>query len=170
MREIAADPEAAYRYTAKGNLVQAGQNIVLNALAVGGLPLRYQWLRDGSPVAGKTNQWLGLTNAHPSEAGDYQLVAMNEFGSATSAVASVSVNIPAPVLAPLGMATNGFRFSFASIAGVIYVVDYKNTFDAGVWTELERRFGVGGLEIVADTTAGASLRFYRVWAVYVPPP
>jgi len=40
--------------------VTAGQSIVLNALAVGGLPLRCQWYRDGEPLAGKTNQWLAF--------------------------------------------------------------------------------------------------------------
>jgi hypothetical protein len=153
-----------------GRALQAGQNVVLNALAVGGLPLHYQWLRDGSPLAGKTNQWLALTNAHPGEAGDYQLVAMNDFGSATSAVATVTVSIPQPILISPGTVTNGFRFSFTGIAGVIYVVEYKDNLSAGVWTELERRFGMGGLEIVTDTSANGAMRFYRVRALYAPSP
>jgi Immunoglobulin domain/Regulator of chromosome condensation (RCC1) repeat/Immunoglobulin I-set domain/NHL repeat len=153
-----------------GRALKAGDNVVFNALAVGGLPLHYQWLRDGSPLAGKTNQWLALTNAHPGEAGDYQLVAMNTFGSTTSAVATITVSIPAPVLTSTGMVTNGFRFSFTSIAEVIYIVEYRDSLSTGVWTELERRFGMGGLEIVTDTLANGAMRFYRVRALYAPPP
>jgi alpha-tubulin suppressor-like RCC1 family protein len=153
-----------------GRALKTGDNAVFNALAVGGLPLHYQWLRDGSSVAGQTNQTLTLTNAHPSEAGDYQLVAMNDFGSATSAVATVTVSIPQPILISSGMVTNGFRFSFTGIAGVIYVVEYKDNLSAGEWTELERRFGVGGLEIVMDTSAHGAMRFYRVRALFAPSP
>jgi hypothetical protein len=153
-----------------GRALKAGDNVVFNALAVGGLPLRYQWLRDGSPVAGQTNQTLTLTNAHPSEAGDYQLVAMNDFGSTTSAVATVTISIPPPILTSTGMVTNGFRFSFTGIARVIYVVEYKDNLSAGVWTELERRFGMGGWEIITDTSANGAMRFYRVRALYAPSP
>jgi hypothetical protein len=153
-----------------GHALQTGQNVLLNALAVGGLPLHYQWYDNGSRLAGQTNRWLWLTNAHPSQGGDYQLVAMNESGSATSAVASVSVAIPQPVLVPAGIATNGFHFSFDSVLGVIYITEYENRLDAGAWTELERRFGMGGMEIVTDASAGGGSCFYRVRALYAPSP
>ena len=153
-----------------GRTLKTGQNVVLNALGVGGLPLRYQWLRDGSPLPGKTNQWLALPGAHPADAGDYQLVALNDFGATTSGVAVVTVSIPPPVLSSPAALTNGFRFSFTSVAGVIYVVEYKDNLFAGVWTELERRFGIGGLEIVTDTSTSGTARFYRVRALYAPSP
>ena len=40
----------------------------------------------------------------------------------------------------------------------------------GTWTELERRFGAGGVELVTDASAGGAARFYRVRALYAPPP
>jgi alpha-tubulin suppressor-like RCC1 family protein len=153
-----------------GRALIAGDNVVFNALAVGGLPLRYQWYVNGSPVAGQTNQSLTLTNAHPREAGDYQLVAVNAFGSATSAVATVTVSLPAPVLMAPGMATNGFRFNFNSIADIIYVVEYRDSLNAGGWAELERRLGAGVWETVTDASAQGAARFYRVRALYAPPP
>jgi sugar lactone lactonase YvrE len=153
-----------------GRTLKAGDHVVFNALAVGGLPLHYQWLRDGLPVAGQTNQTLTLTNAHPSEAGDYQLVAMNTFGSTTSAVATVTVNLPQPALKSPARGGGGFQFSFNSISGVIYVVEFTGALGSGTWTELERRFGIGGLEIVADASAGGGNRFYRVRALYAPSP
>ena len=53
---------------------------------------------------------------------------------------------------------------------MIYVVEYKDNLFAGVWTELERRFGIGGLEIVTDTSTSGTARFYRVRALYAPSP
>jgi len=153
-----------------GRTIVAGQSAVFNALAVGGLPLRYQWYRDGTPMAGQTNAWLTLANALPRDAGGYQVEALNEWGSATSAVAVVAVTIPQPRLNSRGVADNAFSFSFQSIAGVLYVTEYKDSLTSGAWAELERRFGAGALEIVADTSAGGAARFYRVRALYAPPP
>lgn len=153
-----------------GRALKTGDNVVFNALGIGGLPLHFQWMRNGEPLAARTNQWLALTSAHPSEAGDYQLVVVNDFGSATSAVATVTVSIPQPMLVAPGMVTNGFRFTFASVTGLIYVVEFKDSLSASVWAELERRFGVGGLEIVTDTSANGLMRFYRVRALYAPSP
>lgn len=150
--------------------VMAGQDAVFNALTVGGLPLRYQWYRNGTAVAGQTNAWLALADVLPGDAGDYQLVALNQFGSATSAVATVTVAISQPRLESLSVASNGFRFSFQSIAGVLYIAEYRDQVTTGAWTELERRFGAGGVEVVTDANAGGEGRFYRVRALYAPPP
>ena len=142
--------------------VMTGQGFVLNALAIGGLPLSYQWHRNGEPLAGKTNQWLSVESALPGDAGDYLLIAANDVGSVTSAVAVVSVSIPQPVLQSLGMGGNGFSFAFESVTGVLYISELRDTVVSGPWIEMERRFGIGGLETVTDSSAGAAIRFYRV--------
>jgi hypothetical protein len=85
-------------------------------------------------------------------------------------VANLNVSMPAVRLTSPGLAANGFRFSFTSLAGVLYIVEFKENLEAGLWLELERRFGVGGLEIVTDTSASGAARFYRVRALYAPPP
>jgi len=150
--------------------VVAGQRAVFNALAIGGLPLTHQWLRNGLPVPGQNKPSLVFTNMLPGDAGDYQLVAMSEFGSATSSVATVSVSLPQPLLKAFVTVSNGFSFTFSSIVGVIYVAEYRNDLNAVTWTELERRLGMGGLEIVTDSTAGGAMRLYRVRALYAPSP
>jgi len=150
--------------------VDTGQSIVLNALVIGGLPLRYQWYLDGVPLAGETNRWLVLTGMHPRDAGDYQLVAMNNFGSATSTMASVSVAIPPPVLQSFTWGSNGFSFAFQSVNGILYVTEYASALGAGAWTELERRIGSGGTELVTDSLSDAAARLYRVRALFAPSP
>jgi hypothetical protein len=153
-----------------GRAVMAGQSAVFNALAVGALPLSWQWYHNGAPVPGQTRTSLALTNVLPGDAGNYQLVAMNEFGSATSAVATVTVTIPQPHLSSSAVPGTGFRFNFASLPGVLYVTQYRDNLSAGAWTQLERRLGIGGLETVTDTSAGGAMRFYRVRALYAPSP
>ena len=150
-------------------VLQAGQGAVLNALAIGGLPLRFQWYRNNLPVGGKTNQWLAFSNCQLTDAGNYQLVAMNDFGSVTSAVAVVSVAIPRPTLKPAARIGNGFQFSLETFSGVLYVFEFQNGLASGNWTELERRIGVGGTETITDPNAVTETRFYRVRAIYPPP-
>jgi hypothetical protein len=111
--------------------VAPGTNLMLGALAVGQPPLRYQWYCSGAPVPGATSNWLAFTNTHPAHSGGYQLVAMNDYGAVTSAVATLTVTVPAVRLTPLGLAANGFRFSFTSLAGVLYIVEFKDNLAAG---------------------------------------
>ena len=124
--------------------------------------MRYQWYRDGTPVPGQTNTWLAVTNMLPGDGGNLQLVAMNGFGSVTSAVAVVTVSIPQPQLTASGVGGGGFRIFFQSAFGLLYVTEYKASLGAGAWTELERRYGVGRMEMVTDASAGGEARFYRI--------
>jgi hypothetical protein len=150
--------------------VATGTNVGLAIICDGSLPMRYQWYLDGLPILNRTNSWLAFTNTQPSNSGPYQIVASNAYGSVTSAVATLTVLPPAVKLTSLGQGTNGFRFSFTSLAGVIYIVEYTSTLPNGPWIQLERRVGIGGLEIVTDPSAGSGVRFYRVRALYAPPP
>ena len=150
-------------------VLQAGQSAVMNALAIGGLPLRYQWYRDAILLTGKTNQYLWFTNCQPGEAGNYQFAAINDFGSVTSAVAIVSVTLPRPALKPLGRNGNGFHFTLNTFNGVLYITEFQTGVSSGVWSELERRIGAGVTETFTDPNATTQARFYRVRAIYPPP-
>jgi uncharacterized delta-60 repeat protein len=63
----------------------------LTVSAVGDLPLTYQWLRDGIPLIGKTDDVLSLPNAQPPDMGYYQVVVSNPCGSVTSSEAGLLV-------------------------------------------------------------------------------
>jgi hypothetical protein len=65
-----------------------GGTVVLNALS--GNASSYQWMRNGTPVAGGTGPILRIPNAAAAP-GSYTCVATNPVGSATSSAASVSI-------------------------------------------------------------------------------
>ncbi len=58
-------------------------------------PFTYQWLLNGSPLSGRTNQSLVFQSVQLSDAGSYQVVASNAGGSVTSTVPSVLTVLPA---------------------------------------------------------------------------
>jgi hypothetical protein len=86
--------------------VSLGNDAVFSASAAGNPSPSVQWLFNGLPLAeggrflGTTQTVLTILNAQTDDAGNYQIVATNQFGSATSAVAALTVNLPA--CAPVG--------------------------------------------------------------------
>jgi uncharacterized repeat protein (TIGR03803 family) len=75
--------------------VVAGDNAAFTVTLFGTAPFAYQWLYNSTPLAGATNSALTIPDAMPSDAGNYQVIVTNNWGSITSAVATLSV-IPIP--------------------------------------------------------------------------
>jgi hypothetical protein len=76
--------------------VTEGQGASFSVTAAGTPPLSYQWyFNTNSPLANATNSTLGLSGVSTNDAGGYSVVVANNYGSITSAIASLTVN-PAP--------------------------------------------------------------------------
>lgn len=88
----------------------AGDQIVFNVMAVGTQPLSYQWRFNGTNIPGATNALLMFTNVQPAQAGDYQAAISNLFGTATSAVARLTI----PFDHSLGYALNSTNLVWES--------------------------------------------------------
>jgi len=70
--------------------VAMGGMFSLDVAAIGSRPFYYQWRLDGSPLAGATNSFFSVSEAQESDLGNYDVIVLNSFGSATSMVAWVS--------------------------------------------------------------------------------
>jgi len=87
------------RYTARPLIVygptntgaRAGTTVQFNVTAAGQAPLFYQWLFNGTPLAGRTSSTLALTNVQPANEGGYSVVVSNAAGVTATAEASLSV-------------------------------------------------------------------------------
>ncbi|MGA2177941.1 MAG: immunoglobulin domain-containing protein, partial [Verrucomicrobiota bacterium] len=86
--------------------VALGSNATLSVAATGTAPLDYQWYFDGTPLQGQTNTTLLLSAAAFTNAGSYNVVVTNLYGSATSAVAVVTVGLPPGITAQPVSQTN----------------------------------------------------------------
>lgn len=74
-----------------------GSTAQLYGYAAGNPPPGYQWMFNGLPLWGATSNWLLLSVTALNQAGEYSLLATNESGSATSAVARLEVSLPGPL-------------------------------------------------------------------------
>jgi len=70
--------------------------------------------------------------------------------------------VAAPKVSVLSFGGGAASFSFASVAGAVYAVQYKNRLDDPEWIELSRQPGTGGAILITDPAPPASSRFYRI--------
>ena len=68
----------------------AGSSAALTVDAFGVPPLSYQWRRNGVPITGATNSGYLVSDVTASNAGLYDVVVANIYGSATSAAAAIA--------------------------------------------------------------------------------
>ena len=76
--------------TAQVDPITIGGSITLQAIAAGGT-LTYQWLLNGSPIAGATSSTLTLTNLQATNAGVYSVAVSNGGGTTTATIATLEV-------------------------------------------------------------------------------
>jgi len=80
--------------------VVEGSSVEFIVTAAGDAPLGYQWRFNGTDLSGETSDSLMLDNVQTNQAGSYQVVVANAFGSITSMVATLTVTMAsgAPVI------------------------------------------------------------------------
>ncbi|MDE3100296.1 MAG: immunoglobulin domain-containing protein [Verrucomicrobiota bacterium] len=133
--------------------VSPGGTLTLSVGASGYSALGYQWLLDGTNIAGATGATFVVTNAGPADAGDYSVVVSNADGTVTSSLAVVTLlNLQLyaglTIYGPLG--TN-------------YEVDYTDTLNTN-WSVLTNFALPTNPYLFIDTTApAANHRFYRAY-------
>ena len=96
----------------------AGQSASFSVVASGTGPLSYQWNLNDLAIPAATDSVLTLSNVQPADAGSYTVVVANLAGSVTSAVATLTVNVPPSISTePLSQTvTAGQSASFAVVA------------------------------------------------------
>jgi glucose/arabinose dehydrogenase len=88
------------------NQVQvAGATATFAVAAAGAPPLSYQWYFNNGVMSGVTNSVLTLTNVNDLNAGIYQVVVSNVYGTAISAQVVLTVNDPPAITSTLASLT-----------------------------------------------------------------
>lgn len=86
--------------------VYAGNDATFTVAVTGFAPLSYQWRFNGVDIPGATTNSLPRPNVQPEQVGNYSVVVTNEYGSATSSNALLSI-IDSPYLNTIQAAPGG---------------------------------------------------------------
>ncbi|MDB6169166.1 MAG: hypothetical protein JWM88_2030 [Verrucomicrobia bacterium] len=164
--------------------VVAGTAVTFVVAAAGGPPLTYQWLKNGSPIAGATSATYALSAAQHSDAANYSVGVTNAAGSVTSAPATLTVaaapTAPAITAPPQSVAVTvgaGASFGFSAngtaplsyqwqkngaaipaATGSTFVIANTQLSDAGSYT------------VVVTNSAGSATSAAAVLTVNASPP
>lgn len=108
-----------------------GQAVTFNALAQASQPLNYQWYAGGVALTGQTNASLNLSSVQLTNVGQYSVTASNALGTATSAVATltvqtISVDISDPQTLTIGSGSNLVLNAAVGGASPLMLQWYKN--------------------------------------------
>jgi uncharacterized delta-60 repeat protein len=148
-----------------------GSTAYFKVEAVGGTPLSYQWRRDGTnlvdggSLSGVTTTNLSIANVQLEDACDYMVVVTNEWGSATSSIADLTVTIPPSA----GKFTNlayspatGFSFIFRDgTVGQSYRIQRSPSMAGGSWADWQSFIYTEPNAFMDLGALTSSNRFYR---------
>jgi hypothetical protein len=89
----------------QSQFVMPGVTVTFTVTAAGTAPLAYQWRKSSAPLSGATTNGLALASVSTNDAGSYDVVVTNTFGSVTSAVATLALRNLTNSLTPSSRAT-----------------------------------------------------------------
>lgn len=91
-------------------------------MAIGSLPISYQWYFNGNPLIEGGHDWrvasnnLTIISTLPEDAGEYFLVASNDYGSVTSSIVYLTVQVPSALLnVDFGSVTQSLKTGRAAV-------------------------------------------------------
>jgi hypothetical protein len=150
--------------------VTVGSDVTLAALATSDAdccyPMGYAWRKNGVIINDAGSSSLTLLNVQIIDAGNYDVMAYNGFGTAYSGVATLTVIAPA-ITATLGSpdytANHQFQFTVTGTAGSNYVVQVATNLSAPTtWASLLTN--TSPFTFVDSTAQNSPRRFYRALA------
>lgn len=112
-----------------GKTVGLGSSTSLEAAAIGASPLSYRWRKNQTPLSAGVASLLSLGSVQLGDAGNYDVVITNRYGSVTSSVAVLEVK-PLPAILRFPASLEAFPGTTVSLSVVATNADsyqwYKN--------------------------------------------
>jgi len=146
--------------------VNTGSSVTFTVAASGTAPLTYQWTFNGANISGANAASYTKSNVQSGDAGSYAVVVGNAAGSATSANAALTVNVPPSITTqPASQTVNsGANVTFTVVAAGTAPLSYQWTFNgvgiSGATTSSLTKSNVqgsnaGNYAVVVNNVAGS---------------
>lgn len=160
--------------------VVAGNNAAFTVAANGTPPLSYQWRFNEANLSGATSSSYTVINAQSANAGNYAVVVSNAWGSVTSVVAVLTVNVPPTITTHPQSQTvvAGNSATFTVVASGTSPLSYQWRFNganlgsatSSTYTVLNAQpANAGNYSVVVGNAAGSVTSAVAALTVNVPP-
>jgi hypothetical protein len=142
--------------------VPLGSNVTLTASAAGIPSPWYQWRTNALKFLSRTNSSLTLTNFQATNQWNYDVVATNLVGAATSSVAALYLDSPLRFTNTARTVTNSFTALLLGKANTNYIVQASTNLATTNWIPILTNSPPFGIMSFVDTNvSGYSNRFFR---------
>jgi autotransporter-associated beta strand protein len=146
-------------------VVNPGSSAGFTVGATGTGALAYQWLLNGTNIAGAVTNIYSIAGATAANAGSYTVIISNNYGAVTSSVAHLVVNLP-PMIGSVSVANSaGFSLSASgSVGETCVLLGASNLVPPVVWLQLQTNTAdMNGVFNFTDAQAtNFPQRFYRL--------
>ncbi len=152
---------------ASTNLTSFGSRAAFSVGATGPAPLAYQWRFNGASLSGGTTNPLVIPSAQATNAGNYDVVVVNNFGAVTSSVAALTLNFKPVITNPpvsvtvanVGASTN-FSVGASGTAPLVYQWRFKSNAIAGAIANVlaissVQYSNIGSYDVIVTNNFGA---------------
>ena len=144
-----------------------GRNTTLSVEAAGIPKPSYQWLKDGTVLAGETNASLNLDDVQAADAGTYSVVISNAVGTVKSQGAKLTVANAPSLLHARRLSNGNIQFAIEGPAGLGYRIWATTNLSlspvTNTWTLVTNEIFGGNASLFTDSRAmSLSQRFYMI--------
>jgi hypothetical protein len=124
----------------------------------------YQWLKGTNTLDGQTNSTFTISSVAVSDAGSYNVIVSNSFGTATSSNAILTI-ASQPVIQYIHLTNGVATVTWTSIPGQGYRLQYLDDLSGTNWTDQVPDILATGSTASNTNTASASVRYYRIFVL-----
>lgn len=143
--------------------VNLGDPAVFSVTASGAAPLKYQWKKNGTAIPGATNTTYSIASVVLNDLAGYTVTVSNSVGTVTSAVASLSLDVPpGGAFLNVNAVTNQLSLSFAGQPALAYDVERSPNLTAWATVATNLIAPSSGLMNYIEYPATNPAAFYRL--------
>ena len=163
-------------------MVVQGQNATFSVGASGDTPLNYQWRFNGTPAGGASSSSTSytVTAATTANAGNYDVIVSNTYGSVTSVVAQLTVLVPPSITTQptnqtvVAGSNANFQVSAAGTSPLAYQWWFNGSNAMGAGTNVltvtnAQAAQAGAYSVVVTNSAGSVTSSVAMLTIGVPP-
>jgi hypothetical protein len=143
-----------------GASLHAGETLNISVTATGPGALKYQWQKEGTPLADQTNPNLTIASVTSANAGSYTVVVTGSDATVTSSAAAVAV---VPLLMKIQqLSSGGATIVMGAIPGRQYTVEATDTLSGTNWQTVGTATASSETVLFVDPSSPtAGQRFWR---------